>query len=86
MWFSYLATQKIYDFLDLSDHLAINIHREGHAVIAEDIEYMAAYFKEMVYGETATDVNLDNLKTSVFALDVNKDPIWETFAEHWTNK
>ncbi len=84
MWYSYLAAQKVYDFLDLSDHLAINIHKEGHAVIAEDVEYMTDYFNYHVYG-IEPEKNLDDLKTSVFALEKNWDPVWDTFADSWTN-
>ncbi len=85
MWFSYLATKEIYDFLGISDNIKINIHKEGHAVIAEDMEYMTQYFSKMVYGTEPT-VDLSGLDTSVFDLDVNKDPIWDTFNEDWIVK
>ena len=85
MWFSYLATKEIYDFLDISENIKINIHKEGHAVIPEDMEYMTQYFNQMVYGITP-ESDLSVLDTSVFALDVNKDPIWDSFTETWTVK
>ncbi len=83
MWYSYLAAQKVFDFLGLSDNLAINIHKEGHAVIAEDMEYMTDYFNYHVYG-IAPETDLNALKTSVFALEENWDPAWDTFADEWS--
>lgn len=85
MWFSYLATKEIYDFLGISDNIKINIHKEGHAVIPEDMEYMTQYFSQKVYG-TIPESDLSVLDTSVFDLDVNKDPIWDTFTDTWTIK
>lgn len=85
MWFSYLATKEIYDFLGISDNIKINIHKEGHAVIEEDMKYMTQYFNKMVYGIEPTD-DLSVLDTSVFDLDVNKDPVWDTFNEDWVVK
>ena len=82
MWYSYLAAQKVFDFLGLSDHLAINIHKEGHAVIAEDVEYMTDYFNYHVYG-IEPEKDLDDLKTSVFALEQNRDAEWDSFADGW---
>ena len=82
MWMSYLGMRHVWDFLDLSDHLAINIHLSGHAVIEEDVKYMCQYFDYHVYGiQPSTD--LSKLQTSVFALDQNKDPIWDTFTKNW---
>ena len=43
MWLCYKATKIIYDYLGISDNIAINIHKEGHAVIEEDIKYMVQY-------------------------------------------
>ena len=83
MWMNYLASSKIFDFLGLKDNIAINIHKEGHAVIAEDINYLAAFIKDRIYGEQTEGVDLNDLKTSVFALDVNKDPLADTFTEKW---
>jgi len=83
MWMNYLASSRIFKFLELEDNIVINIHKEGHAVIAEDINYLGAFIKDRLYGEKSDSVNLDDLKTSVFALDVNKDPLWDTFMEKW---
>jgi hypothetical protein len=83
MWMNYLASSNIFDFLGLKDNIAINIHKEGHAVIAEDINYLAAFIKDRIYGEQTEGVDLNDLKTSVFALDVNKDPLADTFTEKW---
>ena len=83
MWACYLGAKSIYDTLGLSDHLAINIHKEGHAVIAEDVEYMMQYFNYHVYGIEPT-MDLSLLQTSVFAEPANADPAWDEMFTGWT--
>jgi len=83
MWACYLGAKKIYDTLGLSDHLAINIHKKGHAVIAEDVEYMMQYFNYHVYGIEPT-MDLKLLQTSVFAEPANADPAWDEMFAGWT--
>ena len=83
MWTCYLGAKSIYDTLGLSDHLAINIHKEGHAVIAEDVEYMMQYFNYHVYGIEPT-MDLKLLQTSVFAEPANADPAWDEMFTGWT--
>ena len=82
MWASYLGTKHVFDYLDLSDHIAINIHKEGHAVIEEDVKYMVQYFDYHVYGIQPT-MDIGQLQTSVFDLPKNKDPFFDTFANKW---
>ena len=74
--------KHIWDYVGLSDHLAINIHKEGHAVIAEDVQKMIQFFDYHVYGIQPT-MNLDELKTSVFELPKNKDPYQDSFTSKW---
>ncbi len=83
MWYTYKAAKEIYEFLGVGDNIKINIHKEGHAVIGEDMEYMMQYFNQKVYGIAPTS-DLSVLDTSVFDLDVNKDPAWDTFKESWS--
>ncbi len=82
MWMSYLGAKHVFDYLDLSDHIAINIHKEGHAVIDEDVKYMVQYFDYHVYGIQPT-MDLSTLQTSVFALPRNWDKTWDTFDDKW---
>ncbi len=82
VWMAYLGMKHVWDFMDLSDHLAINIHRSGHAVIAEDVEKMVQYFDYHVYG-IKPKMDLAELQTSVFALPKNKDSFADTFASKW---
>lgn len=82
MWYSYLGAAKVYESLGIADNIAVNIHKQGHAVIEEDVEYMTDYFNYHVYG-IEPKLNLDDLKTSVFALDMNTDPDMEGFADWW---
>lgn len=81
-WMSYLGVKHVFDYLDLSDHLAINVHLSGHAVIEEDMKYMMAYFDQHVYG-IQSKLDLSNLTHSPFELPKNKDPFADTFAKNW---
>lgn len=83
MWASYLGMRHVWDYLDISDHLAINIHKEGHAVIAEDVNYMVQYFDYHVYG-IQPKMDLSQLQTSVFAQPKNTDPFVTSYADSWT--
>lgn len=81
-WMTYLGAKHVFDYLDLSDHIAINVHLQGHAVIEEDVKYMVQYFDKMVYGiEPSSDLSV--LQTSPFALPANKDPYADTFTSKW---
>ncbi|SEH79465.1 Lysophospholipase L1 [Ruminococcus flavefaciens] len=82
VWMAYLGMKHVWDYVGLSDHLAINIHKSGHAVIAEDVEKMVQYFDYHVYG-IEPKMNLDELKTSVFDLPKNKDSYQDTFTSKW---
>lgn len=82
MHLCYKAAKSIYDFLGLEENIAINIHREGHAVIAEDMNYMIDYFNHHVYGKEPT-LDLTDLTTSVFEEDKNYDPIFDEFNKEW---
>ncbi len=82
MWMSYLGMRHVWDYLGISDHLAINVHLSGHAVIEEDVKYMCQYFDYHVYGIEPKD-DLTKLQTSVFALPKNHDPLWDTFTSKW---
>ncbi len=82
MHLCYKATKSIYKFLGLEENIAINIHREGHAVIAEDMNYMIDYFNHHVYGKEPT-LDLTDLTTSVFEEDKNYDPIFDEFNKEW---
>lgn len=82
MHLCYKATKSIYEFLGLEENLAINIHKEGHAVIAEDMNYMIDYFNYHVYGKEP-QLDLSDLTTSVFEEDKNYDPIFDDFNKDW---
>lgn len=82
MHLCYKATKSIYDFLGLEENIAINIHKEGHAVIAEDMNYMIDYFNYHVYGKEPT-LDLSDLTTSVFEETKNYDPIFDDFNKEW---
>ena len=82
VWMAYCGMKHVWDYVGLSDHLAINIHKSGHAVIQEDVEKMIQYFDYHVYG-IQPKMNLDELQTSVFDLPKNKDSYQDTFTSKW---
>lgn len=82
MWACYKAASKIYRFLGLEDHFICNIHKEGHAVIEEDMLYIISYFNKMVRGiDDGTDFSV--LHTSIFELEVNKDSTIDEIGSDW---
>ena len=82
MWYAYKGAKVVFDALDLGENIAINIHQQGHAVIPEDIEYITDYFDYHVYGKEP-DHDLEDLKTSVFALEGNADGDMADIGEYW---
>ena len=34
-WMTYLGAKRVFDYVGLSDHIAINVHLSGHAVIED---------------------------------------------------
>ena len=81
-WMTYLGAKRVFDYVGLGDHIAINVHLSGHAVIEEDMKYMMDYFDHHVYGaEPKTD--LSQLTHSPFELDKNKDSFADTFTKNW---
>lgn len=65
MWQCYKKANEVYEKEGLSDHLVIHIHKEGHAIIDEDMEFITRYFDKMYY-QNDTGLNIENLKTSVY--------------------
>ena len=66
MWECFKKANDIYENEGLGDHLAVNFHKEGHAVILEDAELFIRYFNHMYYG-METGIDISKLKTTVFA-------------------
>ncbi len=66
MWECFKKADNAYVAAGLGDHLVAHFHREGHAVLEEDMALLIEYFNHMHYGmETKTP--LESLKTTVFA-------------------
>ena len=66
MWECYKRANEVYEEEGLGEHLVLNFHKVGHAVLEEDAEKFIAYFNSMYYWMD-TDVQIDALKTCVFA-------------------
>lgn len=82
MWHCYLGARKVFAALGIEDNIAINIHKEGHAVIPEDIDYIVDCFNERFYGIPPKN-DLSAVKTSVFALPQNVDHDMDGFTDDW---
>ena len=67
MWECFKKSLEVYKAEGLSDNLAIHFHKEGHAVIDEDMELITGYFERMYYG-LDTGETPDKLKTTAFAM------------------
>ena len=65
MWECYKKADSVYEKEGLSDHLAVHFHKEGHAVIAEDMELIIRYFDKMYY-KIDTGLAVAELKTTAF--------------------
>ncbi len=65
MWECYKRADEQYREKGLANHLVVHFHKEGHAVIEEDMRLMTAYFNKVHYG-IKEEINIAALKTSVF--------------------
>ena len=66
MWECFKKADNAYVAAGLGDHLVAHFHKEGHAVLEEDMALLIEYFDHMHFGmETKTP--LESLKTTVFA-------------------
>lgn len=64
MWETYKEAKKIFDALGYGEHIMFQIHKEGHAVIDEDVVLFLDYADKYFYGK---DINLDaKLNTCLF--------------------
>ena len=66
MWECFKKADNAYVAAGLGDRLVAHFHKEGHAVLEEDMALLIEYFNHMHYGmESKTP--LESLKTTVFA-------------------
>ena len=65
MWECYKLADEKYTENNLADHLVLNFHKVGHAVLEEDMERIIKYFNHMYYKEG--EVDIASMKTTVFA-------------------
>jgi endo-1,4-beta-xylanase len=80
MWLTYLAAKEIYDYLEISDNIAIHIHKEGHMVTDEDMVYLLDYCDYHFYGKES-DSNLSDLTTSLYNEPLNYDSIFDRYTK-----
>ena len=77
MYVSYLAAQNVYDSLGISDNLAIHLHAVGHAFTLEDTKYLVDFANFHLYNKTGGNMDLGQLKTSIFEKPENYDPYFD---------
>lgn len=65
MWECFVRADELYDEMGLGRNLVAHFHKEGHAVIREDMEMMVDYFNYMKYG-IGHEPDFATLKTSAF--------------------
>jgi hypothetical protein len=80
MWLTYLAAKDVYDYLGLSDNIAMYIHKEGHMVTDEDMVYLIDFCDYHFYGKKVKS-NLKNLTTSLFMREKNYDPLFDQYVK-----
>lgn len=65
MWECYKKADEVYKENNLSDHLVVNFHKVGHAVLEEDMEQIVKYFNHMYLN--MGEIDIAPMKTTVFA-------------------
>ena len=65
MWECYKQANELYVQMGLEEHLVVHFHKEGHAVIEEDLRLLIPYFNYKHYGMEAS-VEMATLKTAIF--------------------
>lgn len=65
MWETYKETKKIFTKLGMEDHVTFNIHKEGHAVIDEDVVKILDFADFHLYGKEV-ETDLKNMDTCLF--------------------
>ena len=67
MWETYKEAKKIFEFLGEGDHIAFQIHKEGHAVIDEDVVALLDFADYHLYGKTDLETDFAKFDTCIFA-------------------
>lgn len=80
MWLTYLAAKRVFDFLDIDNHIAIRLHKEGHMVTDEDLVYLLDYCDHHFYGKEVQS-NLHDLKRSLYLEPANFDPAFAVYLD-----
>ncbi len=75
---TYLEAKEVLDYLDLGDHIAILLHKEGHMVTDEDMKYLLDYCDYHFYGKDV-DSDLSALTKSLYLEAANYDPFFDRY-------
>lgn len=79
---TYAATRQLYEFLDLSDHVCLCEHLQGHAVLLSDMVKLLDYCDVILYGDAweEKETDFDTIRSSVFWEEKNLDKtVYELF-------
>lgn len=77
MYVTYLAAQRIYDSLGLSDNIGIRLHAIGHTFTLRDAMYLVEFANKHLYNKIDGKVDLSDLKTSIFEDHINYDKYFD---------
>lgn len=78
MWVTYLAAKEVFDFLELNDHIAILLHKQGHMVTDEDMIYLLDFCDHHFYGKDV-ESDLTALTKSLYLEPANYDPFFDRY-------
>jgi hypothetical protein len=78
MLVAFLAAQKVFDYVGVSDNIAIHIHKEGHKVTDEDMVYLLDFCDHHFYRRIITS-DLKDLKKTLYLESENYDTFFNTY-------
>jgi hypothetical protein len=78
MWATYLAAKEVFDYLGISDNIAVHIHKQGHMVTDEDMVYLLDYCDYHFYGRKV-ESDLSDLHKSLYLEPANYNTFFDTF-------
>lgn len=84
LWYNFQEAKKVFDMLDLSNNIIINLHDTsmGHNVVHDDVVALVKYCDEMYNGVDVPDFDISDLHTTLFDLEstpagINNKAVYE---------
>ena len=80
---AFVASQPVWELLGAGDQNNLLIHRDGHAILPEDMQKILDYCDVHLRGKPRESVRLSEMKGNLF-LDSNRDRLGEEFDRYET--